>query len=186
MAKRGKGKEVIKWEPPDRGLKLNIDGSFDPTTKAGGAEGVIRDRRGNWVKGFSAKINVNNALSAELHSLLLGLKMAKQIHSTKLHINTDSLEVINIIAKETDTYSNIIFECRVLLQHMRSLVISHSRRKQNQLADILAKKEAGLKQDVNFLDWIETPCLLWMPSTQIRRGLLLLESMMIGRSCQYL
>ncbi|KAG5632940.1 hypothetical protein H5410_004657 [Solanum commersonii] len=61
---RGKGntedKDVVSWDPPNYGYKLNIDWSFNHNTKIGGAGDVLRDAAGNWVAGYSAKINVQH------------------------------------------------------------------------------------------------------------------------------
>ncbi|KAH0642618.1 hypothetical protein KY285_033492 [Solanum tuberosum] len=66
----------LKWVAPENGFKLNTDSSFNYLTRKGGAGGVLRDTRGSWITGFSAKINVMNALHAEILALLMGLRMA--------------------------------------------------------------------------------------------------------------
>ncbi|XP_016544837.2 uncharacterized protein LOC107845081 [Capsicum annuum] len=66
------------WKYPSRGLKLNFDGSSNYFAKAGGAGGVFCDANGFWVKGYSARINVNSPLEAEL-SLFCGLQIAKDM-----------------------------------------------------------------------------------------------------------
>jgi len=109
------------------------------------------------VKGFAAKLNVNSALYAELQALLIGLKMAMPLSTTRIQINTDSTEVIKVIQNGHDSFTNIISECRELLRLMGIPQISHSRRQQNQLADILAKEGSRLKQDVDFVEWIVSP-----------------------------
>ncbi|KAH0637026.1 hypothetical protein KY289_036941 [Solanum tuberosum] len=56
----------LKWVAPENGFKLNTDGSFNYLTRKRGAGGVLRDTRGSWITGFSAKTNVMNALHAEI------------------------------------------------------------------------------------------------------------------------
>ncbi|KAK6793620.1 hypothetical protein RDI58_007073 [Solanum bulbocastanum] len=65
---------------------------------------------GNWIAGLSARISVYNALWAELKALLLVLKLASLLKTPKLHIDMDSLKVINIIHNDHHTFTNIIMQ----------------------------------------------------------------------------
>lgn len=68
----------ICWVPPLEGLKLNVDGSFDHTTSTGGAGGLLRDKYGEWVCGFSAKFTALSVIHTETLALYRGLKMVKK------------------------------------------------------------------------------------------------------------
>ncbi|WMV40573.1 hypothetical protein MTR67_033958 [Solanum verrucosum] len=152
--KKGENKEIKrKWIPPEIGLTLNIDGSFDYVTKSGGAGGVLRDILGNWVAGFAAKINVNDALHSEIMALLLGAKLANKMCINTLQIVTYSTQIIDIIKNGHNSYSNIIAECRELLQQLWSPRISHNLRELNEVADLLAKEGAKLTKEQTFVEW---------------------------------
>lgn len=64
-----------RWVPPTEGMKLNVNGSFDYKKNVGGAGGLIRDKHGNWVRGFSAKFTAQSPLDTETNALYLGLKI---------------------------------------------------------------------------------------------------------------
>lgn len=52
---------------------------------------------------------------AELNSLFQGLNIAVELNLTPLHINTDSMEVINMSESGHLPYKPIIFECKLLM-----------------------------------------------------------------------
>ncbi|WMV19163.1 hypothetical protein MTR67_012548, partial [Solanum verrucosum] len=84
----------------------------------GGAGGVIQDYRGSWIAGFSAKVNVINALHSELLALFLRLRMAARVCISTIQIDIDSSDIIDIIYKGHDSFTTTIFECRELLQKL--------------------------------------------------------------------
>lgn len=45
------------WNPSKHGFKLNFDGSLIGRLRPEGQEKVIRNETGDWVMGFSVKIN---------------------------------------------------------------------------------------------------------------------------------
>ncbi|KAH0688630.1 hypothetical protein KY289_015988 [Solanum tuberosum] len=62
-----------EWQPPDRGFKLNIDGSSLGNIGKGG---VFRCKQGKWIIGYMSNIYTTNPIKAELTSLLQGLHIA--------------------------------------------------------------------------------------------------------------
>ncbi|KAH0699427.1 hypothetical protein KY290_014244 [Solanum tuberosum] len=161
---KGITKEVeLKWKPPDIGLKLNIDGSYDYNTKwGGGGGGSRRSTKRHHGKLDSRvrsklKLNVNCALYSEIMALLMGIKLAAKLQINTLQIETDSTAILEIINTGHVSYTNIIIECRELLRQLGSPQISHSRREQNQVADKLAKEGARLMQGNTFVEWITPP-----------------------------
>lgn len=66
--------------------------------------------------GFSKAFNHITLIQAELLAILESLKLATIHNLMPLEIVTDSLEAISIINKGHQTYNNIIFECRYLMQ----------------------------------------------------------------------
>lgn len=76
---------------------------------------------------------------------------------TAIEIASDSMETISLINEETVSCSNIFLECRELVQKLKSPPIKHHRRKQNQVADLLAKEGARLESNGVFVKWTTTP-----------------------------
>lgn len=92
-----KNNTLCKWVPPASRFKLNVDGSFDPTTKKGGTGCVIRDSNDEWIAGKNTKITTNSALTVELIALMHGLWLAQRLNITNITITRDSMEVINML-----------------------------------------------------------------------------------------
>ncbi|XP_062014796.1 uncharacterized protein LOC133731439 [Rosa rugosa] len=73
------------WTPPVDGfLKLNVDGSFLPSIPYGGTGGVIRDSHGQFIAGFSCRMEfVSSPLHIELLSLKNGLELLQAMQITR-------------------------------------------------------------------------------------------------------
>lgn len=53
--------------PPNRlFISVNIDESYSPSNKQGGACGVFRDHNGNWLAGFTANFYYLSSNQAEI------------------------------------------------------------------------------------------------------------------------
>lgn len=120
----------VKWEPPDdRIFKLNIDGAVVGGIGRGGLVGVVRDNRGQWILGFVQPIMHTIVVEVELRALLRGFQVAKNHNFKSLEINTDSLEVVNLLSKGNHKYDNIICECRYLMSLLKPVELRHMFRK---------------------------------------------------------
>ncbi|KAF3626903.1 hypothetical protein FXO37_30154 [Capsicum annuum] len=75
----------------------------------------------------------------ELLALKHGLHLAIDHNLIPLDICVDSLQVINMLNNENLLYNSIILECRSLLEKMGNPPVHHIYRKQNRVADSLAK-----------------------------------------------
>lgn len=64
----------IRWENPEIGwMKLNIDGASNALLGLAGGGGLIRDKVGVWVAGFTRKRGKVNSFYGELWALRDGL-----------------------------------------------------------------------------------------------------------------
>ncbi|XP_061339337.1 uncharacterized protein LOC133286019 [Gastrolobium bilobum] len=75
---------------------------------------LVRDEKGNWVRGFTYRIRVYTPLIAELWAILKGLKMVWDCGARKLIVEGDSSLAMGAIA-EGDDNGNIA----QLLEEMR-------------------------------------------------------------------
>lgn len=67
----------VKWTLPNPGyIKLNVDGAVKENPEQGGIGGVFRDHNGQWIGGFSCKIQWTNPLLGELQALHKSLTCA--------------------------------------------------------------------------------------------------------------
>lgn len=70
----GKKGRWLAWIKPDQHrFKLNVDGSRKGHLGAG--RGVIRNRRGEFICGFSAPYDFDDVIEAEMHALYDGMDM---------------------------------------------------------------------------------------------------------------
>lgn len=132
-----------QWQPPIHGLKFNIDGSFDHKTGAGGAGGILRDNRGNWVKRFMAKISVKSPLEAKTRALYIGLHLAIQLKCSNICIATGSVMLANECNNGVEPNSNLMKLCRGLLRRLGDPQVIHKGRMTNKAADRLVEEGKG-------------------------------------------
>ncbi|XP_070035071.1 uncharacterized protein [Nicotiana tomentosiformis] len=131
----------IKWEKPPTGtVKLNIDGAFSKITLEAGLGGVFRNSNEYWTVGFHKSGHAASAMQAELMALHECLKIAKEMKFLKIEIETDSTEIINLLYKNNQILSNIIFECRLLKHQLKLPTLRHNFREGNVVAHLLAKE----------------------------------------------
>ena len=84
----------ICWEkPPEGWMKLNTDGSAIGNPGPTGCGGVIRDKNGHWIAGFSRRIRVATSFTAELWGLRDGLNMACSLNIPSLIVELDAKEL---------------------------------------------------------------------------------------------
>jgi len=67
----------IGWKYPQKGwVKLTCDGACKENGDLSGCGGLLRDANVIWIKCFVRKIDVCDALYAEMPSMYMGLKLA--------------------------------------------------------------------------------------------------------------
>lgn len=89
---------IVRWLPPPVGvIKLNVDGSCFAKTSITGSGGLMRTDTGNWVSGFSSFDSQGDALYVELSAIKNGLTFVWSKGHRKIHCETDSLEVVNLV-----------------------------------------------------------------------------------------
>ncbi|XP_075079940.1 uncharacterized protein LOC142165243 [Nicotiana tabacum] len=131
----------VKWEPPkNNNYKLNIDGPAAGNPGKGGLGGIFRNASGNWVLGYMGSIQYTTNTQAELLAVLKGLQIAEERQFTPLEINTDSTEVIRMLINGNLHFDSFIHECRSIVQRLGVVVVKHSYRETNKVADMLAKE----------------------------------------------
>jgi len=110
----------VHWESPMRGWKfLNVDGAVRGNPGRASARGVIRGEEGEWVIGFSENLGQCSVVKAELHGLLRGLKIAKDIPIHKLWVQSDSNTVVGMLNNPISChaeFSHLKDQCRLLIE----------------------------------------------------------------------
>ncbi|XP_047267669.1 uncharacterized protein LOC124898088 [Capsicum annuum] len=117
ISKRRTKTIYLKWEPPDKGsFMLNYDGAVISNLGRRGLGGVIKDHKGDCVVGYIDGAPLTTPLYIEFKALLQGLMFANSLTIKPLYICSDSLELVKAMAHGHDLYTNIIHECKSLLQ----------------------------------------------------------------------
>ncbi|KAL5806755.1 hypothetical protein ACOSQ4_029488 [Xanthoceras sorbifolium] len=132
---------LLSWTPSSIGwLKVNVDGSAANGIISAG--GVIRDHEKNWMRGFSMNIGGGSILEAELWGILEGLKMVSTFSLINFVLLSDSADAIGLVNGEVNASHqllHIIQECKKLLDSRPLYTAAHCFRKENGLANGLAK-----------------------------------------------
>ena len=119
----------VGWEKPN-----------NSTTGMASGGGVLSDCNGEWVRGFSIKLEACPALEAELWAILYGLRLARDKGIRFLIVEVDSLlcRWLNENRKDTNRYRNLREECNHLLRLPQQVEVKHIFREMNQATDLLA------------------------------------------------
>ncbi|OIT31306.1 hypothetical protein A4A49_56379, partial [Nicotiana attenuata] len=144
------------WRKPHVGwIKLNFDRAYKQTTS--GIGGVVRDHNGNWIMGFNMKVQAASYIHAELLALQQSLMLAMERNLFPIEIETDSIQVLNLLENGNSTFDPLLHNCKWLLSMKeKDLVVQHSFREGNGVADLLAK-EAAKQTTINKLVFIVMP-----------------------------
>ncbi|XP_057843268.2 uncharacterized protein LOC131052704 [Cryptomeria japonica] len=88
----------VKWDAPEDGWsKVNFDGASTGNPVQSGIRCILRDSNGLYIKEISEKIGVATNNEAEFRASLRGLQLGKELGVQRIHLEGDSLNVINAI-----------------------------------------------------------------------------------------
>ena len=109
----------VQWTKPGTGwCKLNIDGASLRNPGKAGVGGLIRDHRGEWLKGFSRGIGSTTSVIVEFWAVRDGLLLAAQMGIPFLEVECDAKIVTNLLLSNVlpnKTYTPLLLDYRSLL-----------------------------------------------------------------------
>ncbi|KAF7814111.1 putative ribonuclease H protein At1g65750 family [Senna tora] len=134
----------IAWKPPpEEWVKINVDGSVDPSSFGSSAcGGVLRDRDGNFLCGFIRNVGSCSIILADLWGILSGLQVAWNRGFKKVILETDSLNAERLIHQafeEGHCSAQLVQGIHKLMAQEWEVVIQHVYREANFVADRLAQ-----------------------------------------------
>lgn len=137
---------VVRWNCFNHScFIINVDGSCLGSPVQTGFGGLIRNNSGFFTVGFSGHLELSNdILFAELHAILMGLQLAKNLNIFDVVCYSDSLHCINLIngtAMVYHAYATLIEDIKDLIR-ITNTPILHTLREGNRCADFLAKMGA--------------------------------------------
>ena len=144
--------------PPGIGwVKLNTDGSRDGNMETISAGGVLRNHQRTWLQGFSLRKGSGSVLEAELWGMFEGLSMAWNSGHRNIIVETDSLSIVQLLAKTPDPLHplfSIIQSCNKLIYADWNCNVVHAFREGNNLADGLARMGHNLELGLHLFEEI--------------------------------
>jgi len=157
------GLVVPRWRPPDQGwVKCNVDAAFLAERGNGASGGILRDDAGCFLEAQATPYALcMDALVAEACACRDGLIMAGRYGATRVHLETDCQEVINLW-ENRDRDRSVIFPILMEIQErslqFQDFIFSFASRTCNKVAHELAKQATGT---VEMVVWHESPsCIL--------------------------
>lgn len=131
----------IRWIPPiGDAFKFNVDGSVRGCSSACG--GVLRDRNGIWVCGFSRNIGSSTITMAELLAILDAMKIAVKLGIREVIFESDSSVAVHLVSSgihQAHPCGNIISQIRGLAHNFTpEFQLQHTYREANSVADWMA------------------------------------------------
>ena len=132
------------WRKPAEGyLTLNIDASYNEDLGCGSTGAIIRDSSGGMIAASNSFIPyLVDAPMAEAFAFKEGLMLAQYIGGNQLIVQTDCMEVIEIMENEgftTNSSSRIYDECNIVLSGFPKISIEHLSWKANHLSSVDAR-----------------------------------------------
>ncbi|XP_021865721.2 uncharacterized protein [Spinacia oleracea] len=138
-----RAREEAKWRPPDDNvLKLNVDGA---TYKEGGVgmRVIIRDNGGTIVRAVCQQVRQSwDANVTEAKSIILGLKMALQCNASKVVVECDYLQVVELINRrkfDGSYFGMLSREINAISSSFDVILFCHVYREANLAADVMAQ-----------------------------------------------
>ena len=121
---------------------MNVDGAFSFDGN-GGCGGIIRKEKGEFMGAFLANIPVQSSFEAEKWTMFHGLKLAWDKGIRRLIVESDALEVVNVLLSpisSTRHMEDIDRELISMIGREWSVQVVHVARNANRAADVLAKQ----------------------------------------------
>ncbi|XP_073351829.1 uncharacterized protein [Aegilops tauschii subsp. strangulata] len=134
---------VEHWTPPVAGcVKLNVDGSFQPTDGTAGAGMILRDHLGAvMLAAIRGLGNCADALEAELAAIHEGITLSLNWTELDILVETDSADAVQLISaagKDRSAHTHNVMEIRSILSQERRIQIMKIKRNVNVASHTLA------------------------------------------------
>ncbi|XP_027172427.1 uncharacterized protein LOC113772083 [Coffea eugenioides] len=154
--------QFVRWRCPKQSVvKLNSDGCSRGNPGKSGGGGIIRNYEGRFLLGFSCFFGELTSLQAELEPLLHGIRLAVDRGYSALHIESDSLVLVQIIRGTVRCPWQLQRGLQEVL-NAKGLVreISHCFREANRPAYRLANVGVDAGFNSTYVSFSKLPCLV--------------------------
>ncbi|OAY82868.1 putative ribonuclease H protein [Ananas comosus] len=156
---------VVSWRPPPDGwVKLNTDGSFVGRGSSGGAGFVARDSEGLFVFAGASSCPGVNPLYSELWAIRAALTRAIEAGFPRVLLESDSSSAVDLLGGRIKNANaaprgtkRLVQDCLALRCRFREIIIQHTYREGNRVADRLAALGRRSGQDRFYLHFDDLP-----------------------------
>lgn len=96
---------------------IHVDASFTHIREHMKVGGVVGNKEGEWVMGFTRITYACDSFMSELKAIKLGLQITKSQNIHTIIIYSDCMQVINLLCDHEgfpDNYTSVLCECRKL------------------------------------------------------------------------
>lgn len=141
--KKRKHDHLIGWKKLAVGFAIiNTDGASKGKPGISGAEGLIRNHHGDWIKGFLANLGNGSNMRAEAWAVFFGLDLAWKEGLRKVEVHSDSQVIIGMIKGRrcSRRFKPIMDAIWNMLNRNWIVKFTHVLREGNRCADLLANQ----------------------------------------------
>lgn len=160
---KNKNNQIVSWCPPPKGwVKLNSDGSFVGRDSNGGAGFVARDSNGRFLFAGASDCPGVTPLYSELFGMRFALTEAKNASLPRVILESDSSSAVQLVGEGVSEYAPrgsklLVQQCQDLRDSFPEIIIQHTYREGNSVADRLAAVGRQSKRNQFFEHFIELP-----------------------------
>ena len=131
-------------------FKLNSDGLTrgNPGLASGG--GLIRNEKGEWIKGYARAIGITTSVATELWALRDGIRLCIALRLPAVEIKLDAKVVIDLVRKESNNLNGLdalVADYKEGLKKISNVRFLHCFREANKCGNNLARLDTMLDQD---------------------------------------
>ena len=135
---------MVEWQAPPHGFaKLNVDGAVDLRRKTSSCGGIVRNRDGLVLGGFTCNIGYCSVIETELWAIYHGLNYAWDSGIRNLILESDSANAVKLVKSRVSAahpLAHLVCGICNLLHRDWTVFISHILQEGNQAADLCAVK----------------------------------------------
>lgn len=137
-------------------MKLNTDGAWRSSDRAAVGGGLVRDKNGKWLWGYTRSLGRCSVLEAELWQILDGLDLLWKHGYRNIVVESNNAAAVRLLMNEGNTRQGIAVAHRIrsILDRQWTERSRHCFRQANAAADFLAKSVEG--NPIGFR-WLEKP-----------------------------
>ena len=147
---------VSSLKPPLNWFKLNSNGSSLGNPGRASDGGLIRNNKGEWIRGYARAIGHTTSVAAELWALRGDIRLCISLKLPTVILELDAKLIVELMQKEDCNQNSIdalVRDCKSGLKEIPLVQIQHCYHKANKCGNMLARRGSLLSQDfVVFLD----------------------------------